>query len=104
LSVKYLFIRIGKNNLTTFFVVSVKYLFIRIGKNKYLTTDSRKQSYSRIIPVWDHKQYYDGFFFIAKGTFGLAKGTFGLEIRESTLKSIMESIMESISLNNHTLE
>jgi hypothetical protein len=39
-------------------------------------------------------------FFIAKGTFGLAKGTCGLEIRESTL----ESIMESIFLNNHTLE
>ena len=37
-----------------------------------------------------------GTFGLAKGTFGLAKGTFGFEIRES--------IIESISLNNHTLE
>ena len=61
---------------------------------------------NRFYPT-NHKQYYQGFFFIAKGTFGFAKGTFGfakgtfgLEIRESTLKSIMESIF----LNNHTLE
>jgi len=57
-----------------------------------------------MIPLWNHKQYYDGLFFIAKGTFGFAKCAFGLEIRESTLESIMESIMESIFLNNHTLE